>query len=283
MTAVTTIRKMTAADIPAGMRLCEIAGWNQVERDWQRFLDLEPEGCFVAEQDARVCATVTTLRFQNRFGWLGMLLADPATRRQGLGTRLLEEGCSYLVNAGVETVKLDGTPMGRNLYLQRGFVDEYEIQRWEGRTSTRTGGDLPPMTPSDLDEVCALDREIFGADRSRLLSSIWHENPNLSVVMRRAGGIEGYLLGREGSRARYFGPWVALSRPAAETLMRAILGRFPDQPAFVDMCLRNPEAAAVAQAFGFKYQRILSRMYRGPNNHPGAPHLVYGIAGPELG
>src|SRR4030095_4066173 len=31
-------RTTTKADIPAGMRLKEIAGWNQTEADWQRFL-----------------------------------------------------------------------------------------------------------------------------------------------------------------------------------------------------------------------------------------------------
>jgi len=283
MNADVTIRKMMEADIPAGMRLCEIAGWTQVERDWQRFLELEPDGCFVAELDWEVRATVTTLRYESRFAWLGMLLTDPNTRRQGLGTRLLEQGCLYLENAGVETVRLDGTPMGHSLYLQRGFEDEYEIQRWEGAPSFQGGKGLPLMTPSDLDAVSALDRHIFGADRSPLLNSLWHENPLLSAVLRQGKEITGYLFGREGSRTRYLGPWVALSRAAAEQLLQGMLSRFPDQKTYVDLCLKNPDAISVAQAFGFKFQRMLTRMCRGPNRYPGAPHFVYGIAGPELG
>jgi hypothetical protein len=181
-----------------------------------------------------------------------MLLTDPNTRRQGLGTRLLERGCLYLQEAGVETVRLDGTPMGHSLYLQRGFEDEHEVQRWEGAPTRRGGEGLPLMTPMDLDGVCALDRQIFGADRSRLLSALWHENPLLSAVLRQGQEITGYLFGREGSRMRYLGPLVALSRAAAEE-------------------------------FGFTFKRVLTRMHRGPNRYPGAPHFVYGIAGPELG
>jgi predicted N-acetyltransferase YhbS len=281
--AITTIRKMTASDIPAGMRLCDLAGWNQVERDWQRFLELEPDGCFVAEQDRRVCATVTTLRYQNRFGWLGMLLTDPEARRQGLATRLLEQGCAYLDSAGVETVRLDGTPMGRSLYLQRGFVDEHEIQRWEGGSSLRDEPSLPPMSPSDVELVCAMDRRIFGADRSLLLKGIWRENPLLSAVVRQGAEIAGYILGREGSRARHLGPWIARSKAVAELLLRAVLSRFQDRPVFVDLCMKNPEATVVTRKFGFKYQRPLSRMYRGPNRYPGEPQFIFGIAGPELG
>ena len=57
------IRGMTVADIPLGMRLKEQAGWNQVEGDWRRLLDLQPDGCFVAELDDVPAGTVTTCRF----------------------------------------------------------------------------------------------------------------------------------------------------------------------------------------------------------------------------
>lgn len=283
MDAATTVRKMTASDIPAGMRLCALAGWNQVERDWQRFLELEPEGCFVADQGGRVCATVTTLRYQNRFGWLGMLLTDPESRRHGLATRLLEQGCSYLDSAGVESVRLDGTPMGRSLYLRSGFVDEYEIQRWEANASPREDPQLPPMCACDVEMACAMDRTIFGADRSLLLQGIWHENPLLSAVVRDKTEVAGYIFGREGSRARHVGPWIAKSKTVAEVLLGAILGRLQSGTVYVDLCMQNPDATAIPLEFGFKYQRALSRMYRGPNRYPGEPESVFGIAGPELG
>ena len=38
------LRIMTMADIPAGMRLKEIAGWNQTAADWKRFLEASPKG-----------------------------------------------------------------------------------------------------------------------------------------------------------------------------------------------------------------------------------------------
>ncbi|HEV8131819.1 MAG TPA: GNAT family N-acetyltransferase [Acidobacteriota bacterium] len=126
-----TIRQMTRADIAAANRLRELAGWNQTERDWERFLRLSPGGCFVACLEGKVRGTATTLNYENRFGWVGMILVDPECRKQGIGTQLLEAGIDYLERIGVETVKLDATPMGHSLYLQHGFVDEYGIERWE--------------------------------------------------------------------------------------------------------------------------------------------------------
>ena len=87
---------MTLDDIPAGMRLKEIAGWNQTRGDWERFLLASPQGCFVAEFDGEVAGTVATITYEGRFAWIGMVLVDPAGRSQGIGTKLLEKAIEHL-------------------------------------------------------------------------------------------------------------------------------------------------------------------------------------------
>ena len=57
------VRVMVEADIPAGMRLKHAAGWSQTYADWQRFLALQPRGCFVAVKGSQVVGTVTTCLF----------------------------------------------------------------------------------------------------------------------------------------------------------------------------------------------------------------------------
>lgn len=44
-------RLMTHDDIPAGMRLKDLVGWNQTVLDWERFLSESPTGCFAAPVD----------------------------------------------------------------------------------------------------------------------------------------------------------------------------------------------------------------------------------------
>src|SRR3954451_15181928 len=79
---------MTAADLPLGLRLSRQAGWNQTEGDWQRFLDLQPDGCFVAEWNGTPAATTTTSHF-GRVAWIAMLLVDEPLRSRGIATALL--------------------------------------------------------------------------------------------------------------------------------------------------------------------------------------------------
>ncbi len=278
------IRRMEAADIPAGLRLCRVAGWNQKEGDWSRFLRLEPGGCFVACAGDEVCGTATTLRYGTRLGWIGMVLVDPQQRGRGIGTELLKHAIRYLERSAVETQKLDATPMGHGLYLKLGFADEYQIERWQGNGRAVNGPTLKPMTRDELQRVCGWDREIFGADRTRLLTSIWEDGPAYSAVLTRGTEVAGFMLGRAGERAHYLGPWVAVpGTGAAAELFREFLARFPGGPVFVDISLPSPEAKEIVSTAGFVQQRILTRMYRGLNRHPGLPANVAGIAGPELG
>src|SRR3954463_3771144 len=127
-TARVVIREMTPAEIPAGLRLCRLSGWNQLEDDWSVFLRSSPVGSQIAEKDGEVVGTVATLRYQDRFSWLSMILVDPRERRGGIGTRLLSEGLALLEDEAC--VRLDATPTGRQLYGQHGFRDEYPLARF---------------------------------------------------------------------------------------------------------------------------------------------------------
>jgi ribosomal protein S18 acetylase RimI-like enzyme len=92
--------------------------------DWELFLRLSPRGCRAAVQDGKVVGTVTTVNYENRFAWVGMVLVDPETRGQGVGTRLLQETMSVLRD--MPSIRLDATPQGRPVY-QRLLQDDDSV------------------------------------------------------------------------------------------------------------------------------------------------------------
>ena len=92
------IRQMSPNDVSDAMRLKEAAHWNQVPADWKAFIRLEPQGCFVGELDQEVVTTATNFNYENRFGWIGMILVDPAQRRKGIATRMMERSIAYLAS-----------------------------------------------------------------------------------------------------------------------------------------------------------------------------------------
>jgi GNAT superfamily N-acetyltransferase len=280
---------MTKADIPAGMRLKEIAGWNQTAADWERFLEASPQGCSVAEHEGRVCGTATTISFENRFAWIGMILVDPEYRSQGIGTKLLERAIEYLDDLRITTIKLDATPQGKPLYEKLGFVPEYEIERWTLRRSPsemakQSGlGSREPLSQELLESVFEADKESFGADRSFLLKSLHADAPEFTKGIWNARAIEGYAFGRRGSFADHLGPWNARNITAAGSLLETFLAQSSREVVVVDSLKSNAAARELLVSFGFSYSRPLTRMYRGRNDHPGRPEFLCAILGPEFG
>jgi GNAT superfamily N-acetyltransferase len=281
------IRIMTADDISAGVRLKEIAGWNQTEADWKRFLEASPQGCFVAEVNDKVCGTVTTIVFENRFAWVGMVLVDPEFRSRGLGTALLERAIQYLDDLKIATIKLDATPQGKPLYEKLGFMSEYEIERWSLQRASPGDTRIPNRWVSasaELSlEVLEIDREVFGADRSALLKSLHREAPEFTSSVLVGGIVQGYALGRRGAFADHLGPWISRSSGAAPQLLENFVTRSSRQRLIVDRKEANKIAAGLLESFGFSYARTLTRMYRGVNRFPGQPDMLCAILGPEFG
>jgi len=261
--------------------LKEIAHWNQAETDWELFLSSNSKGCFVAEVDNRVVGTVTTIIYEDRFAWIGMVLVDPEIRNRGIGRALLRQAIDYLDSRSVPCLRLDATPQGRPVYEKLGFVAEYEIERWRlKRQAEQTNSEA---TPSDLGKVLQLDREVFGADRSALLGALSRSAPEFVQVLIGQTGVTGYSLGRHGSHSDHLGPWVAHDQSGAERMLDTFLARSGRESVVVDCVKSNPWARGALEARGFEFGRPLTRMRRGVNIHPGRPEMVCGILGPEFG
>lgn len=281
-----SIRLLREGDLAMAHQLRAFAGWNQTIQDWQGYLLYEPEGCFVAEVGGKPVGTATTIRYEDKFGWIGMVLVHPEVRRLGVGTRLLRHAISSLQLRGVRCVKLDATPMGRPVYLPLGFVDEYGLARYEGvapaTLHTATEG-IKPLAVGDWEELARLDGEAFGAARLAVLRSLSARHPELSFGARRGGELQGFLLARQGTNATQVGPWIAREAETAEKLLGAFLRVAGDRRIFLDVIDPNSAAVAMMAKYGFRVQRTLTRMYLGENGNPGRPSLVFGISSPEKG
>jgi GNAT superfamily N-acetyltransferase len=193
-------------DIPAGLELCRIAGWNHREADWRLFLELAPEGCFGAVVNGRVAGTVAAVPASGGPAWIALMLVRPGVRGHGVGKLLFRRALEAL--AGEACVKLLATPDGYGLYRSHGFLTE-DVYTLMVRPAGPPGGAdedaVVPMTEKDLPEAAALDGETGLPSGMRLLRVLLTAFPSHAGVVRDASGrLAGFHLGRPGKTTK---PW----------------------------------------------------------------------------
>ena len=276
-------RTMHADDIPEGLKLCRKAKWNQLESDWQIFLQHSPGACMVATFHDQIVGTVTTIRYGHSFSWIGMVLVDPDFRRQGIGQQLLQEALQLL--QAEETVKLDATPAGREVYLKLNFVDEYPLTRMNRMLTEEIfhSAGARAIQKDDLPRLVEFDSRIFGANRSSLLQWMWETAPGFAFMIEEENEIKGYCMGRYGHDFIHIGPVIALNISIAQDLLIAALNKCAGSPVIIDVLHFEPEWMAWLKDIGFTEQRNFIRMFRGTNRFKGVPENQFAIIGPEFG
>ncbi|MBA2482348.1 MAG: GNAT family N-acetyltransferase [Planctomycetes bacterium] len=284
-------RVMTANDIIDGMRLKSVAGWNQLEDDWRLFLSARPTGSFVAVHNGQVVGSAATIVYPSTSGsevaWIGMVLVDPEFRRMGIGTLLLDQAIRSLGDG--PTIKLDATPAGREVYKKRGFVDERPLTRWTHaclpvihNAASAPRSDTAPI-PDRLDAIAAIDRGVFGADRSMVLGALSARGTRGARCLMRAGSVVAYCLARPGTNFHQLGPIVADSSEDARAVASAALTDVVGRPVVIDVPDEQTAFSSWLASLGFAAQRTFIRMRRGGAGGPSQPAREFAIVGPEFG
>jgi len=279
------LRPMTPGDVADGMRLKNLAGWNQLERDWSALLALGSGGCFAAVAGGRVVGTVTTAAYGDRIAWIGMMLVDPQFRRRGIAGRLMEQAVDFAA-ARCASVGLDATPEGRPVYEKLAFRPMSELVRLTipcVPEDLASNASAAPLNVEDLDAATLFDAEAFGADRGSLLMNLRQAAPQAAWLCRGTCGIDAICLGRPGAYFHQIGPVNATAAATACAVTANALAALRGRPAVIDAPRDQRPYLQWLLALGFSEQRSFTRMLRGAVQLPGRPSRQFAIAGPELG
>jgi len=250
------VDRFQPADLAAGLRLSTQAGWNQVAADWQRVYDLCPGAFFAGRLDGRVVATGCAASYGTAAAWIGLILVDEEMRGRGYGGILFDRALERARELVGDAVGLDASPLGRPVYLKKGFVDVAPIDRWGGalRRSDRSTP-LASVTSSTFDRVAALDREACGVDRSALLRHLADDRTVKSFVLPG----EGHAFLYPGRLHAHLGPVVATSDAAFAVLLDQAARALDGGEVMIDV-IRTPSSSALLESRGLRMTRELRRM-----------------------
>ncbi|MGW5867389.1 GNAT family N-acetyltransferase [Streptomyces sp. NPDC055239] len=240
------IRRLTLRDLTACADLSQDRGWPREDHKWGLLLSAgtgygidDPDG------DGLIAACVVTQygpQERPGLGAIGMVLVAERHARKGLGRRLMR----YVVEgAGTTPLTLHATPNGRPLYEQLGFKTTGRAEMVRG--TFIPGGPLPdvatrPATAEDLPALVRLDTEVFGLDRTHVLTRLPAFVDQLRVA-EADGTITGYAGAWPNMETHVIGPLIARDTETAQALI-ASLAAGSDRPLRTDIDVRHEELLA---------------------------------------
>ncbi|MEU5340004.1 GNAT family N-acetyltransferase [Streptomyces sp. NPDC020766] len=236
------IRRLTPRDLSACADLSENRGWPREEHKWGLLLTAgtgygidDPDGGLVT------ACVVTSYGPQDHpsLAAIGMVLVAEQHARQGVGRRLMRHVVAEL---GTTPVTLHATPYGRPLYEELGFKTTGRAEMVRGHFVQ--GGPEPEVatraaTAEDLTAILRLDEEIFGTDRTHMITRLPAFADQLRVA-EEDGRIIGYAAAWPNLDNHVVGPLIARDTETAKALI-ASLAAHVDGPLRIDIDVRHEE------------------------------------------
>ena len=268
--AALPIRRLTPRDLTACADLSEDRGWPREEHKWRLLLTAgkgygidDPAGGLVA-----ACViTEYGPRERPELGAVGMVLVAERHSRQGVGRRLMRHIVSA---AGTTPLTLYATPYGRPLYEELGFKTTGRSEMLSGLFTA--GGPEPRVatraaTAEDLGAILRLDEEVFGTDRTPLITRLPAFSDQLRVAVND-GRIVGYAAAWPNMDTHVVGPLIADDTETAKSLIASLAAR-TDRPLRTDVDVRHEQLRAWAKERGLAPVAMNTVMAYGSPESPG--------------
>ncbi|PDT82401.1 GNAT family N-acetyltransferase [Sinorhizobium sp. BJ1] len=215
-----TIADIAEADLDALHALSMSVGWPHRAEDWQIVLELG-KGIVARDAIGRVLGSAMWFNYAPDFTNIGMVITSPRLQMLGAGQWMMNH---VLAQTSSRAIGLNATRLARRLYASLGFVAERTVYQCNGEAVAPPQGLLPPgarlraLTSDDLDEIAALDRAAYRADRSHVLARLLEVSKGVALV--RGERIVAFSLCRRFGRGHLIGPLVAANDDDAIAVTR---------------------------------------------------------------
>ncbi|MFF3407024.1 GNAT family N-acetyltransferase [Streptomyces sp. NPDC002742] len=236
------VRRLTPRDLADCADLSQDRGWPREEYKWGLLLAAgtgygidDPAGglvaaCVVTEYGPSECPEL---------GAIGMVLVAERHARQGVGRRLMRH---VVEEMGTTPLTLHATVYGRPLYEELGF-------KVTGRAETVRGVFAPggpdpevfirPATAEDLVPILQLDEEVFGTDRTHMITRLPAFADQLCVAEENSQ-IIGYAAAWPNMADQVVGPLIARDTDTAKALVSS-LAAHTDRRLRTDVDMRHED------------------------------------------
>lgn len=264
-------------------------GWGAGRGDVETFQAADPEGFLLAWEGDRPVGSISAVRYDDSYSFVGYYIVDPALRGRGIGHALFD---AALERIGAATSGLDGVQEQVSTYASLGYVPEHLTTRYVGSAAILSAALAARamlvgyVAPGDVDGIIDYDAQHAPARREDFVRAwLAPGSPRTSYVVGRGDDIHGYATVRPmiggGSR---IGPLFADDERIALGLLAAcaVTAMSWGEEVAIDIPEPNTAAVAIAESLGMAPRFACTRMYRG-DVRPLPLDRIWGSTSFELG
>lgn len=277
-----TIRTMNRKEVEVAIEWAAKEGWNPGLNDASCYYTADPNGFFIGLLNNQPIASISVVKYGDKFGFLGLYIVKPEHRGKGYGIQIWNAGLKYLEG---RNIGLDGVVAQQDNYKKSGFKLAYRNIRFEG-----ISGGHPPDNPEIIklstlpfEAIDSYDRPFFPASRSQFIKT-WISQPDCNALgVMQNGKLEGYGVIRKCRNGYKTGPLFANNPELAESLFLSLKSVVkPAEPVYIDTPEVNQAAVALAERYNMRVSFETARMYTGKN--PVLPiDRLFGVTSFEIG
>lgn len=276
------IRTMQADELDIAIQWAAAEGWNPGLADKKSFFSADNKGYLLGLLDGKPIATISVVKYDESFGFLGFYIVKPDFRGQGYGIQIWKAGLEYLKGCNIG---LDGVVDQQDNYKKSGFKLAYRNIRYQGVT----GGDVPNNTniinlsKLSIAAISNFDRQYFPAMRESFIENWVRQTNSHALGIVQGNDLMAYGVIRECKMGYKIGPLFADSFENAESLFLALKAQVKsNQPLFLDIPEPNLEAIKLVEKYNMTVSFETARMYTG--TEPNLPiNNIFGVTTFELG
>ena len=276
-----TIRNLEESEMSWLYELAEKEGWNPGINDYMAFYKQDPNGFWVGELDGQKIASISVVKYDRNYGYVGFYIVEENFRHKGYGVQLWNE---VLKQYKKMNLSLAAVPNQVSNYSKSGFHASHDNARYRF-TAPIVCLECSIVTVDcenvDFSKIADYDESIFGIRRERFLKTWIANSLAYKVVTMSENKITGLGIIRKAAEGWRIGPLFADNSQLANSILYSLSQKVPKRDSFyIDVPEYNKFSDMLYNAIDCFHS---VSMYKGTLPHGSQLQKIFGVTSLELG
>jgi GNAT superfamily N-acetyltransferase len=276
------MRSMRRKELDIAVSWAAKEGWNPGIYDADCFWTQDSKGFFIGLLNGKSAATVSAVRYDKSYGFMGFYIVRKESRGKRYGMKLFQKAWDYL---GERNKGGDGVLENLKKYAKVGLKLAHYNARYQGFGSQtkKIEFDAVELSSIPFSKLAKYDDKVFGFPRHKFLK-LWVSRPKTKAFgVVKNGELQGYGVIRKCFKGYKIGPLFANNDIVAKKLFDSLVGQISKKDeVFFDPPECNKFAVKLAKDYKMKKVFATGRIYtKGQPNFP--LEKWYGVTSFELG